>query len=149
MIWSDVHPLDKFGAELAIRRQKTATGPRAFEIFISCPLDHPTGITTTMIQSITAQLLKGDTGPQVSLEDFVAGLPQTKWSPGRKNPMTDALLAEVASTYMKALEAQQPALKTVAAWLGSSTPTASNLIKEARRRRLIKEVPRPGRPSKK
>lgn len=149
MTLSDIHPLDKFGAFLAIRRHTTASGPRTHELTITCPMDHPTGVTTTMIQSITARLLKGDSGPQVTLEEFVAGLPRTKWSRGRKNPMTDALIADVASTYLKALEAQQPALKAVTAWLGSSTPTASSLIKEARRRRLIKEVPRPGRPSKK
>lgn len=147
---SVVQQIDTYGATLQIARRRTDAGLRADQVTIRCPKNHPTGVTVTMLQAITASLLRGDTKTPVSVDKFVAGLTPTRlWVAGERNRTTDGLLGEVAEVYRKALVAQLPPLQVVAHWLGSSVPTASNLIREARRRQLIREMPRPGRPMKK
>ena len=144
-----VHTLDDFGAELVVVRRSTSAGMVADQITLRCPTGHPTGVTTTMLQGISASVLRGKPSRALTVNQFVRTLRATPhWKRGTRNPSTDALLHDVADTYHRALKAQQPPLQTVTLWLGSSTPTASNLIRLARRRRLIKEIPRPGRPSK-
>ena len=143
-----VHPLDNLGAELVVSRRSTSTGTFADEVTIRCPIGHPTGVTTTMLQGISASILRGQIPSTQTVSQFVQTLRATPhWKAGRRNPTTDALLHDVADTYHRALQAQQPPLQTVTKWLGSSIPTASTLIRLARLRRLINEAPRPGRPS--
>ena len=150
MVSSAVHQLDEHGANVEILRRRTPAGLRADQVVVSCPTDHPTGVTVTMLQAISAVMLRGDTNATESFDSFVAGLRSTsQWIPGKRNRTSDKLLHELAAVYNKALVAQHPPLQVVARWLGSSVPTASTLIREARRRQLIKEVPRPGRPMKK
>jgi len=150
MVMKVVQQIDAHGAEVRITRRQTDAGVRADQVTIVCPPDHPTGITTTLLQAVSASMLRGDESAGLSLNEFVATLsPTDLWLPGRRNTTTDELLTRLADVYMQALAAQQPPLQVVTRWLGSSVPTASTLIREARRRQLIKEVPRPGRPMKK
>ena len=145
-----VQQIDAHGAEVRITRRQTDAGVRADQLTIVCPADHPTGITTTLLQAVSASMLRGDVSSGLSTDEFVATLNQTDlWVPGRRNTTSDELLTQIADVYMQALGAQQPPLQVVARWLGSSIPTASTLIREARRRQLIREAPRPGRPMKK
>ena len=150
MTKSVVHQIDAYGAFVQIQQRSTPTGRRADQVTVQCPQDHPTGVTVTMLQGITAAMLRADHTLSMSFDEFMAGLtPSTQWSPGKRNRTTDKLLTEVAAVYTQALAAQHPPLQVVARWLGSSIPTASQFVREARRRRLITEMPRPGRPMKK
>jgi len=137
--------LTKFDATLDMVISDTPNGPIVMELKIICPTHHPTGVTTAMLRSITASDLQRRQSKtdldQLAL--YIGQLIPPKWTKGSRNTLSGKDLSQLASLYESALQAGAPPTKTIQEWLGSSRPTASRAIKQARDLGLL------GQPSKK
>lgn len=137
-------PIDKFGADLIVELDNGSNGLVALEVKLVCPPSHPTGITTSMLRAITAGDLDGiaqtKTGAKTGKPFRPAG--KLSWTPGSRHPLDKGDLELVARIYVDALKAGLPPTKTIQEWAGTSRPTASRWVKQARERGLI------GQPSK-
>ena len=137
-------PIDKFGADLIVNLENGANGVIALEVKLVCPPSHPTGITTSMLRAITAGDLDGITGTNTAAKKSMPFRPtgELSWAPGTRQTLDKGDLELVARIYVEALKAGLPPTKTIQEWAGTSRPTASRWVKQARERGLI------GQPSK-
>jgi hypothetical protein len=143
-------PLDLDGAKLDFVLTDTPNGPRVFELKITCPTNHPTGVTTAMLRAISATDL--DRAPtknrRTQLERYLASVPSAKWVPNQRGSLDDQQLKLLADIYQHALKLGVPPTKTIEEWLGCSRPTASRAIKQARDLGMLDAPSRRGLPAK-
>ncbi len=128
----------------------TPDGPRVFDFKITCPPTHPTGVTTAMLRAISAgDLLRTPMrSGKTQLERYVASLPPSRWNANQRGSLGKDQLKTLADIYQFALKLGLPPTKAIEEWLGSSRPTASRAIKQAREFGLLGEPGRPGLPAK-
>lgn len=142
--------LDNNGMLVKFTTETTPDGPRVSDITFICPEDHPTGVTTAVVRSITARILG-----RVPLEDaiseinnFISSLPSCEWKKNARNSLSLEQYKILAAIYKESLRLGIPPTKTVNDWVGCSRPTASRLIKEAKDLGLLGPSPRRGYPYK-
>jgi hypothetical protein len=142
-------PLDEFGATFQVVTTPTAQGNICLELKVVCPQDHPTGITTALIRSITATDLqrKGRPTQHVAIDEYLSTLTSPKWSKGSRNSLNDNDLRTLATLYEFALREGAPPTKTIQEWMGCSKPTASRAVKQARDAGLLGDPSKKGLPS--
>jgi CRP-like cAMP-binding protein len=137
--------LTKIDATLDMVISDTPNGSIVVELKIICPPGHPTGVTTAMLRSITASDLQRQQSEtdldQLAL--YIGELRPPQWAKGSRNSLSAKDLTQLASLYEYALQVGAHPTKTIQEWLGSSRPTASRAIKQARDLGLL------GQPSKK
>lgn len=141
--------LDDHGAELHATRTSTPNGTITIELKIRCRGDHPTGVTTAMVRSITNADLTGVTARQKDqLFDVIIpnDPPSPKWNSTRRHTPTTGELERVARLYIRALEANLPPTKTVQTWLGLSRTATDRWIRQARDRGFLGSPTKPGLP---
>lgn len=140
--------LDRHDAVLTISTRGTPNGVIAIELKVTCPPNHPTGVTTALLRLITAADLHGTTKkPPVDMKSFLRSQTTRPSWQARQGPQSDLkLLSAVAELYVAALREGLPPTKAVQLWSGASRPTASRWVRQARDLGLIGKPTKPGRP---
>lgn len=131
---------------LDIVTHDTANGRIVIELKITCTAAHPTGVTTKLLRSITAEHLRRTTQPSnKQLDHFLsANFPTSTWKQGKRNATNKQFLRDVADIYNKALRASLPPTKAIQRWSGASRPTASLWVRKARDLGFIGQPTKPG-----
>ena len=140
--------LDRHDAVLTVSTRGTPNGVIAIELKVTCPPNHPTGVTTALLRLITAADLHGTTKkPPVDMKSFLRSQTTKPSWQARQGPQSDLkLLSAVAELYVAALREGLPPTKAVQLWSGASRPTASRWVRQARDLGLIGKPTKPGRP---
>jgi len=136
----DNKQLDEHGAMVHVTTSQTPNGRIAIEVKVTCTSTHPTGITTAMLRDITASDLRGTAGVKPTDADIYVAqhVPQSSvWSKGSRQLLDKGQLKLVAQIYATALRDGMAPTKVIQTWAGSSRPTASRWIHEARQLGLI------------
>lgn len=114
----------------------TSTGVKTHQITIQASTDHPTGITTTVLQQIRSSLLHPEELylNRLSLEELLnTPLPPTYvGNTSRRKTLTEKDYFDIANFYKLALANDINPTSSVIVWLNVSRPTASRLIRKAR-----------------
>jgi len=132
--------LDDHGARVHVISRQTPNGTIAIEVKVTCSSTHPTGITTAMLRDITAFDLRWTAGVKPTDADFYIAqhVPQSSvWTKGSRQLLDKEQLKLVAQIYATALRDGMAPTKVIQTWAGSSRPTASRWIYEARQLGLI------------
>jgi hypothetical protein len=127
------------GADFYIDTMEGPNGVITIELKIVCSAQHPTGITTSMLRSITSQDLRGPKQQKPVSKPL-------SWQPGSRTILSNEELKLVANVYINALQAGDAPTKAVQEWAISSRPTASRWIKQARTLGLIGTPTKQGLP---
>ena len=140
--------LDRYDAVLTVSTRGTPNGVVALELKVTCPANHPTGITTALLRLITASDLHGTTKKSpVDMKSFLRSQTTKPSWKARQAPQGDLkLLSAVAGLYLAALREGLPPTKAIQLWAGASRPTASRWVRQARDLGLIGKPTKPGRP---
>jgi hypothetical protein len=140
--------LDRHDAVLTVSTRGTPNGVIALELKVTCPPNHPTGVTTALLRLVTAADLHGTAKkPVVEMESFLRRqAPKPSWHARQGLQGDEKLLLAVAGLYLAALRAGLPPTKAIQLWSGASRPTASRWVRQARDRGLIGRPTKPGRP---
>jgi hypothetical protein len=140
--------LDHHDAVLTVSTRGTPNGVIAIELKVTCPPNHPTGVTTALLRLITAADLHGTTKkPPVDIESFLRSqTTKPSWQARQRLQSDEKLLSAVAELYLAALREGLPPTKAVQQWSGASRPTASRWVRQARDLGLIGKPTKPGRP---
>ena len=134
------------GADFYIDTMEGPNGVITIELKIVCSAQHPTGITTSMLRSITSQDLRGPKEPKRKSDHVRTSSKPLSWQPGSRTILSNEELKLVANVYINALQAGDAPTKAVQEWAISSRPTASRWIKQARTLGLIGTPTKPGLP---
>lgn len=112
--------LDRHDAVLTVSTRGTPNGVVALELKVTCPANHPTGITTALLRLITASDLHSTTKkPAVDMKSFLRSQTTTPSWKARQAPQGDLkLLSAVAGLYLAALREGLPPTKAIQLWSG-------------------------------
>jgi len=140
--------LDRYDAVLTVSTRGTPNGVIAIELKVTCPPNHPTGVTTALLRLISAADLHGTTKkPPVDMKSFLRSQTTKPSWQARQGLQSDLkLLSAVAELYLAALREGLPPTKAIQLWSGASRPTASRWVRQARDLGLIGKPTKPGRP---
>jgi len=111
------------GADFYIDTMEGPNGVITIELKIVCFAQHPTGITTSMLRSITSQDLRGPKQPKPKSNHARAVSKPLSWQPGSRTILSHEELKLVANVYINALQAGNAPTKAVQEWAISSRPT--------------------------
>ena len=134
------------GADFFIDTVDGPNGSITIELKIVCSAQHPTGITTSMLRSITSRDLRTPKEPKRKSGHDQASSKPLSWQPGSRTILNNDELRLVANVYISALQSGDAPTKAVQEWATTSRPTASRWIKQARTLGLIGTPTKPGLP---
>lgn len=138
--------LDRHDALLIVSTRDTPNGVIAIELKVTCPSNHPTGVTTALLRLITAADLHGTAKKPISdMKSFLRSQRRKSEWETRKGTQGDLeLLSGVVELYLAALREGLPPTKAVQLWSGASRPTASRWVRQARNLGFIGQPTKPG-----
>jgi len=142
----NINILEGIDAEVEIT--STPHGQIVTSLTLIVDPDNPTGVTTKTLRSITSKHLTGDDSKESALEQIIRlPLPSKGFSSRSRRRLTDEEISSIANVYRLAMKNNLPPTKVLTLWLKLPKPTVSRYIKMARRRGLLSNTYRSGRPS--
>ena len=106
------------GVRFTVTTQPSRNGEVIVELKMTCDPTHPTGVTTTMLQQVTARQLRGIGEPTNRQIDYFLSVsfPEHRRKASKRGATDERFLKQVAYVYLRALRKSMPPTKAVQRW---------------------------------